>query len=813
MASVVVEPSQGSQVPALDAFDTLDIQDDDSIIRNQDEAEALLQPALSAVARHLTSQNTPAVEKVAALDKHGGGFFEVLSDADGDGDGNSSPEPTPSPSSPETTPEIPQKPRLGELPSNQPIRDPFPSPWQAQPKPLQTKAFTSRPSKGPLVSALGPTRNRSRSAGQEALRRISKAFPSLSSPSHLLPSLPSSSFFSSFAEKPSTGIPSKLSQSSSSSQFKSTRKNSDPTPSQNPQARARTYPSQAKAASPLSISASASASAARPKMLRRVTSDDSMLYHSLSRASSLGDDEQFHHVREMVNTRFMALKDSLPDVPNFKMPNVSKLYQQARQSSLSLHTVHSTDALGQSNLPRENRTTSKDPSTALDRVLEELTGDIVIMGGYRGSILRSAEAPHQQLWAPVKLGLNMRKANLEVGLEDEDEEKMEETIIPSGMLTHIGPIDISRKFIKKLQSCDSSRAGKLRVWDYGYDWRLSPHLLSLKLQEYLEKLPSNQPGTPAQSRGALVIAHSLGGLITRHAVNQRPELFSSVLFAGVPQRCVNILNPMRHGDVVLFNEKLLTAQVNFSIRTSFVFLPEDGFCFVDKNTGEEYPIDFYNPQEWIKYHLSPCMQPTLPAYNRPASSSFSSRIPKSLRVRADSKTDKQPPSSPTTASRNPLTPQLNGGAAHQTEPTPSDPERERNLTYLTKTLAAVRKFRSELAHSSTHQDANVYPPLALIYGKSIPTVYAAQVTSRDGIPCQDAYDDLLFRPGDGVVLAKEAMLPDGYSLVRGGRVCTERGHITMLGDMPAMGRALAALVRGRRKGIGLGNDSEEVKGQ
>ncbi|KPM43098.1 hypothetical protein AK830_g3468 [Neonectria ditissima] len=809
MANAVVEPRQDSRVPVLDALDTLDTQDDDSIIRNQDEAEALLQPALSAVARHLTSQNTPAIEKVAALDKHGGGFFEVPSDVDVDGDGSSSPEPVSSPSSPEPSPEIPKKPRLGQLPSSQPIRDPFPSPWQAQPKPkpIQTKAATSRPSKGALVSALGPTRNRSRSAGQEALRRLSKAFPSLSSPSHLLPSLPSSSFFSSFAEKPSTGVPSKLSQSSASSQLQSARKDSDPTPSQTSQTRARTYPTQAKAASPLSISASASASAARPKILRRVTSDDSMLYHSLSRASSLGDDEQFHHVREMVNTRFMALRDSLPDVPNFKMPNLPKLYQQARQSSLSLHTVHSSDALGQSSI------TSKDPSTALDRVLEKLTGDIVIMGGYRGSVLRSAEAPHQQLWAPVKLGLNMRKANLEVGLEDEDEEKMEETIIPSGMLTHIGPIDISRKFIKKLQSCDNARAGKLRVWDYGYDWRLSPHLLSRKLQDFLQKLPSNQPGTPPQSRGALVIAHSLGGLITRHAVNQRPELFSSVLFAGVPQRCVNILNPMRHGDVVLFNEKLLTAQVNFSIRTSFVFLPEDGFCFVDKNTGEEYPIDFYNPQEWIKYHLSPCMQPTLPAYNRQASSSFSSRIPKSLRARADSKTDKQPPLSPTTASRNPLAPQLNGGATHQDEPTPSDPQRERYLKYLTKTLAMVRKFRSELVHSSAHQDANLYPPLALVYGKSIPTVYAAQVTSRDGIPCQDAYDDLLFRPGDGVVLAKEAMLPDGYSLVRGGRVCTERGHITMLGDMPAMGRALEALVRGRRKGIGLGNSSDELKGQ
>ena len=64
-------------------------------------------------------------------------------------------------------------------------------------------------------------------------------------------------------------------------------------------------------------------------------------------------------------------------------------------------------------------------ASAIDSVLESLTGDIVVMGGYRGSVLRSAEPPHRQLWVPVKVGLNMRKVNMEVGLDPEDEENME----------------------------------------------------------------------------------------------------------------------------------------------------------------------------------------------------------------------------------------------------------------------------------------------------------------------------------------------------------------------------------------------------
>lgn len=106
----------------------------------------------------------------------------------------------------------------------------------------------------------------------------------------------------------------------------------------------------------------------------------------------------------MVNMRFMALKDSLPDRPNFKMPSLPKLYAPSKRSVTSLGTIHSTEALSsQPNLSRESTTASKDPATALDRVLEYLTGDVVILGGYRGSVLRSAEAPHQQCWAPVKL--------------------------------------------------------------------------------------------------------------------------------------------------------------------------------------------------------------------------------------------------------------------------------------------------------------------------------------------------------------------------------------------------------------------------
>jgi hypothetical protein len=91
-------------------------------------------------------------------------------------------------------------------------------------------------------------------------------------------------------------------------------------------------------------------------------------------------------------------------------------------------------------------------------------------------------------------------------------------------------------------------------------------------------------------------------MITRHVVNRRPSLFAGVVYAGVPQRAINILGPIRNGDAVLLNEKILTARVNFSLRTSFAFLPEDGFCFVDRDSGEDLRIDFYNVDDVSRGH-------------------------------------------------------------------------------------------------------------------------------------------------------------------------------------------------------------------
>ncbi|KAL2074766.1 hypothetical protein VTL71DRAFT_8545 [Oculimacula yallundae] len=868
---------------------------------SNEDAQSLIELSMSRVATRLKSTRTPAIEKASALEEmEGGGYFdsdvETPPAQEDDLEELSTPtEHEPSIGSDSNGNEVsgvaqPMKGlSLGTLPSPKLEEPSLPTPWHPGPKPF---AFESKDGthQSALASVFGGngSRTRSLSGGAEALRKLlPKGLPSMAQVGNMFgtssTTKPRSGGSLSFPRQPSR---SNLNRSASPSV-------SGGSPSWSP--RAQTF-EPISAAPPQNRTTGQQ----RPALLRRSTSDNSLLYHTLSRASSLGDDSRFENHREQVNSRVKAIRDSLQDRSSFRMPQMPSLPNMPSMPRVSSFGFN-MNFLNTASAPARSRTetnyipdilpgtiakkklsigaptvapgmvgaavsrpeaafetvrstTDGPTSTYLDRVMETLTGDVVIMGGYRGSILRSTKT-NRQLWVPVKVGLNIRKVDLEVGLEPEDEERMQETIYPSGMLQNIGPVDISKRLFKRLAESENARCGKLRVWDYGYDWRLSPHLLSRQLQKFLETLPSNNLGDSGSSgveRGALVIAHSLGGLITRHVVNRRPELFSGVIYAGVPQACVNILGPLRNGDAVLLSSRVLTAQVNFTLRTSFVLLPEDGGCFVDIKTKEKYPVDFFNLDDWIKYRLSPCTDPPLPPKN-PAPGALGGllNVPGSLlslpipNKKSSSGTStptyqnsetgyesienpRRSPSPPTKTTRaadvlrglesgtdRTLAPQMagmgskanpasKGQSTNSSVSTAVTIPRDKAIAYLERTLRETKQFKQELHVNPQHSAANAYPPLALIYGKAIPTCCGAKVDGIDSIPCADVYDNLAFASGDGVCLAKEAMLPEGYKVAYGGRISSDRGHVTLLGDLNAVGRAIEAVQKGRAKGIGKG---------
>jgi hypothetical protein len=871
-------------------------EDGDETVESPDEFRSVVGVSISKTQTRLTSPKTPVIEKNAAMDERGGFFndrwdflskpssqesSQIVSGTSGDShtiDGvlNAS-EP-----SPEVIPQGTNSPDKTDESTTPPQKPP--SPWRTGPKRFQNSDVT-----GSLFrQTIKGKRQRSFSGPDGLLMRLPFSVPSLPKGISLFGyggdgESDRNAAKETFAQKSRESIPEdRIVQSDgpvnwareswSDLTTRVRRQLAEPyrgegsdvsvTPTEQHEAVLAEYPLPGTKTQTQPL---------RPG-LRRVKSDDSLaLRRSLSMASSLGDDSRFDHISEQVNSRLKAIKDSLQDT-NFRLslPKAPSIFTSSTpprtgsmftRQSLSSTTRDVTPDLYSSPEPKHHSSLPTNNSkpregtagmTAANaaahpfftKALKDVTGDLVILGGYRGSILREAKAPHKRVWVPIKVGLNLRKVDLEVGLNPEDEERMAETIIPGGMLTHIGPVDMAKRLLKRLRASDNVQNGTLRIFEYSYDWRLSPHRLSRELITFLEGLPSNRAKIPGNERGATVIAHSLGGLIVRNAVNQRPELFAGVLYAGVPQGCVNILGPLRNGDDVLLSSRVLTAQVNFTIRTSFALLPLDGRCFFDKTTKEEYPVDFFNVNDWVDYRLSPCVNPPLPPlvlhpvkrissfigsvsgvlpdFNLPFRKRQNSQPLKDTNSEVSSiaqceKTATQTEGGTTNSGfatqmggNQQSNPAEHGQSTNTSVATAVTIPRDKALEYLKRTLAEVKKFKQGCEFIPSLAEQNLYPPVSVIYGKSEPTVYGARVDGIDGIKRADAYDDLAFASGDGVVLARAAMLPEGYKAARGGVVATERGHVTLLGDLEAIGRCLNAMMAGRRLGIGCGKNTEEL---
>ncbi|KAF8462898.1 hypothetical protein BDZ91DRAFT_796678 [Kalaharituber pfeilii] len=643
-------------------------------------------------------------------------------------------------------------------------------------------------------------------------------------------------------------------------------------------------PGQSPRASMLFFSKSVPPETVPERTLRRSSSQPSLLSYTSSR----DEDERFASVQSMTNARIKAIKDNFRGLsPLSQAANALSTYANSLNSALSSSTL-SASPVG--SMEVSISTVFGVLPQPKPHPLDLVEGDVVVMGGYRGSVLREAAGAKRRVWIPLRVGLNLRK----------DCAGWDVDAYRAG--------DIGRRLIRRLRagqaepSADGSKLGR-RVFEYGYDWRLSPALLSRKLIEYLEKLPCNKGAIPGQPRkrgqGALVIAHSLGGLIVRHAVNQRPELFSGVLFAGTPQHCVNILGPLRNGDTVMLSSKVLSAQVNFTMRSSFALLPDDGECFVDKNTGQKIFMDFFDASNWVKYGLSPCVTPQpssqqtdqihappgLPnlqqqqngngggtaqaldstsgptgAQQQSGSTSFISpfsqispsfsesrictlplnetvpylertlkeikKFKEELRFRPDigyaesheewqrrRKREKRVDMGvgegvgkgvdvkgkgkaidpePAPPSIQASTPNSNSEPKLNLHPQAEDPDVGSSSTAAAAIVAAdiAKKAEEERNCPRCH-----YPPLAIIYSKNVPTVKGARVNGLESITRDDVYDDLVFGAGDGVCLAKAAQLPEGYRACA--KVLSDRGHISLLGDLDGLGKAVEAIVKER----------------
>ncbi|KAH3680510.1 hypothetical protein WICPIJ_008252 [Wickerhamomyces pijperi] len=390
-------------------------------------------------------------------------------------------------------------------------------------------------------------------------------------------------------------------------------------------------------------------------------------------------------------------------------------------------------------------------------VWDTMDEEIVIVGGYKGSILKE-RSTGKKLWMSLKAGFNLADVDLTIGPNPEDEIQAQKDVIAEDMMCEVGPVDISMKLKRKLME-----SGKCKVHTFGYDWRLSQHINSTRLHEFLSKLDCNQPGS--HRKGAIVIAHSMGGLISHHAMQKAPELFKGLVYAGVPSETANILGPFKYGDPVLFNNNIITPESSFFMRSGFVFLPEDGRCFVDANTGREYNLNFFDPEVWTKYNLCPLVsQDRLDYEQRIKETPLSSSLPPLAHAKEE--------------------------RTYQYRTSFADCKK-----YLTRTLQETQQFHSELKHDPTKN----YPPLVMLYGDTVPTGRGSFVSSHQAI-IDGEWEDLdntkpIFGAGDGTVYHKFLMpeRKEGFKVAK--KVRSERNHMGLLTDLDGVSRCLEGIIQ------------------
>jgi hypothetical protein len=294
-------------------------EDEDPLYGDGDDAQSFIQPLISPVATRLSLSRARISERAAAMERlQAEGPFD---DTDGDG------EVRPRHAYTETIPKLQLRNltdrRLGEgaaAPSPRPpqrshtVVTRLPSPWHSGPKDFVVEDLERRK---PVLSRLSirPTRyQRASSFGDNAFRRLSKAIDSVN-----LPNIGTPSFFSSHSKDDHSGsTPTALARSQL-------------VPHKAPVGQSPAHTSRGPQRQATETSDSSA--------LQRTLSDDSELYHSLSRVSSFGDDDRWTHIREQVNVRMKAIKDSW-DAPTFKLPSKCHSPRDSMSSLLTINCRH-----------------------------------------------------------------------------------------------------------------------------------------------------------------------------------------------------------------------------------------------------------------------------------------------------------------------------------------------------------------------------------------------------------------------------------------------------------------------------------------
>lgn len=126
---------------------------------------------------------------------------------------------------------------------------------------------------------------------------------------------------------------------------------------------------------------------------------------------------------------------------------------------------------------------------------------------------------------------------------------------------------------------------------FSYDWRRDPRENAELLGKFVAEVEK------ATGQRPRIVAHSMGGLVTRFFLSENPEAVSAVAYAGVPFRPgLSFLDDINQGAGVGLNNALLSKEAVYSHPSSFMLLPHSG-------SGAYMEADLLDARTWERFRL------------------------------------------------------------------------------------------------------------------------------------------------------------------------------------------------------------------
>lgn len=224
---------------------------------------------------------------------------------------------------------------------------------------------------------------------------------------------------------------------------------------------------------------------------------------------------------------------------------------------------------------------------------------LVFIHGIKGSRLVDGDGALRWIGATGALGLATPELALpkrfENGLQARD------GLYVGGLLETVVVIPKLLEFDVYGSWADAADGLKRPFYPFAYDWRRENTETSAAFLQFLEEIKKKHGAAPQ------VVAHSMGGLIALPVLLARPDLFQSVVFAGVPfAGGIGFLPDVHAGRREGLSKTILAPAVLATFPSVFGLFPnhaEDRLITAD---GKTIDVDFFALDSWCALKLGPC---------------------------------------------------------------------------------------------------------------------------------------------------------------------------------------------------------------